>query len=311
MSPDLTLRRLAVALALVAFSFGTGTAEEPKAKPEESDRAGRPEFEASQFLRIVRDADGKPAGLETATVRYVPAGAYGPRDLVVDLVAVTHVGEMEYFTGIEGQLADYDAVLYELVAPEGAVPQPGANAGAIPGALKGMLELEYQTERIDYTRKNFVHADLTPQQIGEKMRERGQTGFSVAMDALGAMLADAGKRATDVEGQDELAGFDLTTLLFDPNGKTKLKRAFAVEIARAEMEGALGETIGRMLITDRNEAAVGVLRKQIDTGRRRIAIFYGAGHMPDLERRLVEDFRLERQGAEWREAWDLGEVAGE
>ncbi len=137
------------------------------------------------------------------------------------------------------------------------------------------------------------------------MRERGQTGLSVAMDALGAMLADAGKRATADEGQDELAGFDLTTLLFDPKGKTKLKRAFATEIARAEMEGALGETVGRMLITDRNEAAAGVLRKQIDAGRRRIAIFYGAGHMPDLERRLVEEFGLVRQGVQWREAWDL------
>jgi hypothetical protein len=29
--------------------------------------------------------------------------------------------------------------------------------------------------------------------------------------------------------------------------------------------------------------------------------------MPDLERRLVEDFGFERQGVQWREAWDLRE----
>ena len=306
MSLDLRPLRYFIALSAAAFCCGPAVA----AEPEESggtEPAAKAAFEPSRFVRVVRDAAGKPISLETSTVRYVSAGPDAPADLVVDLVGVTHVGETEYFDGLNGQLADYEAVLYELVAPEGRVPQPGADGGMIPGLLKGMLELEYQTERIDYTRKNFVHADLTPRQIGEKMRERGQTGLSVAFDIFGDMMAQASKRAARGEGQGGLASFDLATLLLDPNGKLKLKQSFAVELEQADGADALGETAGRMLITDRNEAAVGVLRKQIDAGRRRLAIFYGAGHMPDLERRLVEDFGLRRQGSQWRAAWDLSE----
>jgi hypothetical protein len=306
MASNLRLRRLCVALFVLACSCGPATAAGPEPEPTgEGGPAGSPSFEPSRFIRVVRDTEGKPASLETATVRYVPANPDGPADLTVDLVAVTHVGETGYFGGLNGQLADYDAVLYELVAPKGAVPQKGAGGGMIPSLLKSTLQLEYQTEQIDYTRANFVHADLTPRQIGDKMRERGQTGLSVALDAFGSMFAEAGRRAERGEDDGDLAGFGLTTLLLDPNGKSKLKRAFALELERAEMDKALGETAGRMLITDRNEAAVAVLREQIDAGRRRVAIFYGAGHMPDLERRLASDFGLERQGSQWREAWDL------
>lgn len=306
MSLDVLARRLAIALSAAALCCGFVTAAEPEAADA---AAERPAFDASKFVRVVRNADGKPTSLETATVRYVPAGTDGPQDLVVDLVAVTHVGEPEYFGGLNGQLADYDAVLYELVAPEGVKPQVGTDGGMIPGLLKGMLELEYQTERIDYSQPNFIHADLTPKQIGEKMRQRGQTGLSVAFDMFGEMMAQSAKRAARGD-QGGLASFDLATLLLDPNGKHKLKQSFAVELEMAEGVEALGATAGQMLITDRNEAALDVLKKQIAAGKRRIAVFYGAGHMPDLERRLVEDFGLKRQGAQWREAWNLSGKAG-
>lgn len=307
MSSDLRLPPLFIAAAILASSPVSATAAGPKPPSDAAvNPAQQPAFEPSRFIRVVRDAEGKPASLETATVRYASPDA---DDLAVDLVAVTHVGEPDYFGGLNGQLADYDAVLYELVAPEGAVPRKGADGGMIPALLKSSLELEYQTERIDYTRKNFVHADLTPRQIGEKMRERGQTGLSVAFDVFKSMMAEAGRRAERGDEAADLDGFGLATLLLDPKGKPKLKRAFALELERAEMDEALGETARRMLITDRNEVVAAVLRKQIDAGRRRLAIFYGAGHMPDLERRLIEDFGLERQGVQWREAWDLSDKA--
>lgn len=310
MSPPSVFQLFIVFASTVALLTGSATATgaEPATGKTEGTRA--PAFEPSRFIRTVRDAGGEPVALETATVRYVPAGRDGAAGVTVDLVAVTHVGEPEYFSGLDGQLNEYDAVLFELVAPEGAVPQKGADGGMIPALLKNALDLEYQTERIDYTRRNFVHADLTPRQIGEKMRERGQTGLSVAFDLFGSMMAEAGRRAERGEDGGDLAAFSLTTLLLDPNGKLKLKRAFALELERAEMGEALGETAGRMLITDRNEAATAVLREQIAAGRRRLAIFYGAGHMPDMERRLVEDFGLKRQGAQWREAWGLSTEAG-
>src|SRR5712692_6323518 len=138
---------------------------------------------ASKFLRIARDAKNQPIALETATVRYVPASGEG--NLAVDLVGVVHVGDRAYYEKLNKQLAQYDVVLYELVAPPGTrVPKGGKRdrenlLSTIQGMVKTVLELEAQTERIDYTRKNFVHADLSPEQMAEAIRKRGDNGFTV------------------------------------------------------------------------------------------------------------------------------------
>ena len=43
---------------------------------------------------------------------------------------------------------------------------------------------------------------------------------------------------------------------------------------------------GSTLISERNKRALEVLKREIDRGRHKLAIFYGAGHMPDMAQRL-------------------------
>ena len=80
-----------------------------------------------------------------------------------------------------------------------------------------------------------------------------------------------------------------------------------MEVLTATFGGEEGST----LITDRNAAALTVLRREIAAGRRRIAIFYGAAHMDDFDQRLQEDFGLQPRETVWLEAWDLREAAAE
>ena len=44
---------------------------------------------------------------------------------------------------------------------------------------------------------------------------------------------------------------------------------------------------------------------QIQQGKRRVAIFYGAGHLSDMERRLVADFGLQKESQRWLVAWSI------
>ena len=67
------------------------------------------------------------------------------------------------------------------------------------------------------------------------------------------------------------------------------------------LEGKQGST----LITERNKKALAVLRKELDKGTRRIAVFYGAGHLSDMEKRLSTDFGMKRINEEWVDAWNL------
>jgi hypothetical protein len=266
---------------------------------------------ASKFLRITQDDKGQPLTLETAIVRYQSAS---PNDeLIVDLVSVVHFGERDYYRKLNKQFEDYDAVLYELVAPRGTrIPKGGRPATENPLLLVQKiatlaLDLDLQTEQIDYTRKNLIHADMSPADIAEAVRKRGDDNLTlflkIAADILGQQNSQPMKKARQRVADADL---DLTSLLTDPTAASKVKRMLADQLAALESpDGALGATINTILIKDRNTAAMNVFDKELNKGKKKIAIFYGAGHMPDFERRLCADYGLRLESTRWLTAWDL------
>src|SRR2546430_236919 len=77
----------------------------------------------ADFIRIERNENRDPAALQTAIAKYVPAA--GQQGVEIDLVAVVHIGERAYYERMNKEFEKYDAVLYELVAPEGNKPSKG------------------------------------------------------------------------------------------------------------------------------------------------------------------------------------------
>src|SRR5207302_791505 len=67
------------------------------------------------------------------------------------------------------------------------------------------------------------------------------------------------------------------------------------------IEGPQGSTI----ISERNKVALKGLGEQIAAGKKTIAVFYGAGHLADMEKRLTTDFHLKRASERWLTAWNL------
>ena len=49
------------------------------------------------------------------------------------------------------------------------------------------------------------------------------------------------------------------------------------------------------------------MKKQLAAGKKKIAIFYGAGHMGDMEKHALADFSLKPQQTQWLQAWDMNE----
>lgn len=60
-----------------------------------------------------------------------------------------------------------------------------------------------------------------------------------------------------------------------------------------------------VIIGERNRVAAETLQKAIDSGHKRIAVLYGGGHMPDLGRRLREEFDLVPSQVRWITAWSI------
>jgi hypothetical protein len=289
------------ALSLVVQHVATvKAAEKGVVKPSADATAAK-----AKYMRTVRDAKNRVIGLDTAIVSFRPAAAQ-PGDVQVDLVAAVHVADKRYYQELNKRFAGYDVVLYELVAPEGTrIPKGGRKdkggngVSAVQVGMKNVLELEYQLDQIDYTRKNFVHADLSPEQFLQSMRDHKE-GFA---DIVARLIALRIAKESGGQSGNEM---NLLLALFDSNRALALKRAVAEQFedsegAMAILDGPNGST----LIGQRNKRALEVLKKQLGLGKKKIAIFYGGGHMLDMEKRLHADFGLTADKTEWLRAWDL------
>lgn len=267
----------------------------------------------SKFIRLQRNADKQATALETAVVRYVPASGEG--GLTVDLIAAVHVGDRDYYQKLNKQMEQYDVLLYELVAAPGTrIPKGGKRDSNNPLALmhqvtKTMLGLDLQTEQVDYTKKNFVHADMSPEQMAATIKDRGDDGMTLFLSVAADMLRQQNlqqRQQPKQPAKDKEADVDPLALLLDPEAGMKLKRTMAEQLGDLESAtGGLGQTLNNIIVTDRNKAAMKVFQAELAKGKKKIGIFYGAAHMPDLEKRLREDFSMRRDGDQWLKAWDL------
>jgi hypothetical protein len=57
-----------------------------------------------------------------------------------------------------------------------------------------------------------------------------------------------------------------------------------------------------VIIGDRNARCIEVLDREIADGNKKLGIFYGAAHFPDMERRLLE-MGFTRVSTKWATAW--------
>ncbi|MFN4259941.1 MAG: hypothetical protein ACK4RK_11665 [Gemmataceae bacterium] len=271
-----------------------------------------PKPEPSKFLRLLRNDQKEPIALQTTITRYVPAKGEG--GVVVDLIGVVHIGDRDYYEKLNKHFEQYDVLLYELVAPKGMeVPKRGQKSdnplALLQQLAKSVLDLEGQMDHIDYTKKNFVHADLSPEEMAKIMRERGDDEVTLMLSITADLLRQYNlqrrempdKPAPVVDLED-----DFLTLLLDPRGPAKLKIMLAQQFETLDSpDGGLGQTINTILISDRNQAAMKVFQKELAQGKKKIGIFYGAAHMPDFEKRLRADWGLKKDSEQWLTAWDL------
>jgi len=262
----------------------------------------------SDFLRIIRQEEGRqlPISYDTAIVRFTDER----NNIIVDLVGVIHIGDQEYYEELNEIFKRYDAVLYELVAEQDTRPdrnrvsnEPQSALSALQSGMGNALALEHQLHHIDYHAPNMVHADLSPAEFARRAVERNDLfqAFYRAM-VLGI------QKSSDPEAQRNELRMQgrLLASFFVSDPSLSLRRVLAEEMMNQLDEA--GWVIGgdaSAIITDRNEAALDVLREKIAAGKKKIAIFYGAAHLPEFAKSLERDFQMTKTGVEWVIAWDL------
>lgn len=253
-------------------------------------------------MRVTRP-DADTVSLQIAARRFVPSGRRGPD---IWLVGASHIGESNYFAALQKRLDAQPLVLFEGVgARSKRMRFNPEEESSVQHTLATSLGLVFQLAAIDYDRPHFQNSDL-----------------SIAQ--LQAIFASGSK----TDGPSPTAGREFQELLQIMNGSSFLGALVHVGIKfigsnprlQAMTKVVLIELLGQMkgdmaqlkgmppeiqrllevIIQERNKVVMADVKSELAThSPRDLAVFYGAGHMADLEKRLRAELRYVPRKTVW------------
>jgi len=290
---------LALLLVIVFLRQSIAAADTTTPSTQPAPAAATTQSDETHFLRFIGDGT-KGGSLETSDVTYTNAAGQKVR-----LVAAVHIAEAAYFRDVQASVEKCDAVLYEMVKPkDSGPPEKGRQSdhaiAQLQRFLKDRLDLSFQLDEVDYTPKNFVHADLDAETFQQMQSQRGESFASMMLASLLKSLSDpAAVRSFDDEP------LDLVDMMTRPDGERQIKLLLARHLGDFEKEAmGLNMLDGTVILTERNKKVMSVLDETLKFGGKDIAIFYGAAHMTDLSKQ-IEERGFKRTQTKWRAAWDV------
>lgn len=262
-----------------------------------------------QLVYVRTDEVGNPTAL-VCPVTTLERGETG-RSVQVDLIAAVHFADASYYREINSLFTEYEVVLVELVTPKGTTLEQiasrkvlhrgGGSVGILETLQKGMghlLGLVNQLDGVDYGAGNLVKADMDAETLFQRISENRELSRYSSEMVKGFFKGEEDDPADGVK-EPELS---LTTFLLSRNKRLLMKRVFAVELARSLAEEAA--PFQKTLIEERNAVLLEELNRQIAQKRRKLAVFFGAAHVPGIYAGLIESGFHETESREIT-AWDL------
>ncbi len=251
------------------------------------------------YVRLISDSN--TVQLQIASRKFFSTRGKRP---FIWLTGVSHIGEPKYFAALQHHLDGQTLVLFEGINDLRATKtwsdadtnrevdhvQSGDSQKKLSSLQVSMAEtlgLAFQLEAIDYRRPNFFNSDLSIQQIREII---AQTGGGESFESLVQMM----------EGGSWLdAIFQVVFQFLSTSPKLRGLSKLALMETIGEIQGdpaqiqMLPPQLKQLLdalIARRNQRVVADLKLQLAlmTPSNSIAVFYGTGHMRDLEARLKE-----------------------
>jgi len=331
-------KRLSAALVVPLFVVATAALHGCATRPKGA--AYDPKAPPAPYLRIAYP-DEDTVELQIASRRFTPARGKGP---VVWLVGASHIGESNYYASLQKQLDTQTLVLYEgvgehsrRVSSQRAKPSPSPSpperttraAGTnVPGddyslqdSMAKALGLVFQLQAMNYDKTNYFNSDLSIAEI-QALMQPGGAGSSPRPGGKAATADDESNESFQnllkaMDGSSTL-GAVLKGVMELIGGSPKMQAM--MKLALIETLGVLRADPSRMkglppdmqkllevLIRERNKAVIEDLRHELKRARSgtSIAVFYGAGHLPDMEMRFRKELNLRPAEDKWLPAFSV------
>ncbi|MCW1886595.1 hypothetical protein OKA04_17790 [Luteolibacter flavescens] len=271
-------------LGAVALALGLAACSMPSVEPPAVSglpRAVGPVRSGPVYSRTIQTASDT-FEMQTGSRVFQRAGSPD-----IDLVGVVHVAEKDYYRRIQERLGRADLVLYEgITDKDGGAPEMAVEKTAY-GRLASSLGLVVQKPGIDYSPKSFRRCDLT---IGEMKALLDRDVARGGSDATAARKAhkELANVGTALRGRSWTLNAALGIVRLSPTLQAHMRLMLAGVGSGANEGKGMSKRFQRLIQEDRNQHVIAELQKVIrkEPGHRRVAVFYGAAHMPDFERRL-------------------------
>ncbi|KAJ4749801.1 Thermosome subunit gamma [Rhynchospora pubera] len=210
--------------------------------------------------------------------------------------------------------------------------------------LFSSLDLFMQQDCLNMKGRNWYNADLDAKTI-QRLEERRKTLLAAVGDAVGsAQKSDFGSssvqfssnsfrskvpRGSKVVNRPLVLSLILFLMYSSPDEDEQHMDDFG-HIFREVLELGIGSALkafwarsltsaknrsasriyrdpnrNSVIIGERNKAAMEELKRAISRGEKKIAILYGAWHMPDFDRRLRQEFKMVPTNVDWVTAWSI------
>ncbi len=276
------------------------------------------------ILRIQENTNGAVA-LQVAVRDLLPSRRHHP---VIRLVGVTHLGSAEYYRALQNLLDAQPLVLFEGVgAADKQFIANRNNQYALQPALARALGLRFQLDAINYSSPHFINSDLSVEELSRIFAGSDPApADSSESDADPGSTSDAdaplGELLSLMDGSSwtgVFMRFGIAFISTSPRLQATVRLVLVETLG--SLEGDLGDATGlppdlkrlmEILIRERNSAVLHDLSQLIERGRKSrrqrlpsVAVFYGAGHLADLERRIRAELGYIPGSDEWLTAFDV------
>jgi hypothetical protein len=251
----------------------------------------------TDYIRVTEDEEN--VRLQTSVTRYVKDGVN------VDLIGAVHIADKQYFTDLNALFTKSEVLLFEMVGGdqmERGKPIDEAKQkdlqfsflGAVYNTMQDKLDLAGQKDHVDYSKENFVHADLSMEEFQKLQKEKKESLLSFALkNAQNQAKAKPAKQPSMIKLFKALVTGDSNLL--------KLNIVHTLGQGDDQIAAFAGKSV---IIGDRNEKCLAVMNDQIAAGKKNIGIFYGAAHFPDMEERMLK-MGFKKTNQYWMTAWKM------
>ena len=259
-----------------------------------------PEFpEPASYQRVREEAEGVLV-LEIGSRTLLPADGNGP---TIQLVGAIHIAESAFYTFLQAMLDRSDVVLYEGVGEE--TPTAGSATSenwTLYTKFATALGLVCQSDAMDESKASWRNSDLSLDELRALAKQSGAELSTLLsfLDGSSAMGRLASVLLDQMAKSPKMAAYVRYGIVSSERNSSSTSER-AVETALGDGLVKDPALLADLVLHARNAEVLKDLRELMaaEPGVRSIAIFYGAAHMVDFERRLTREMGYRPAGTVW------------